>query len=431
MDTVEILGRYAMSLQPMSAPRAAPGAMRPKATRGVSLGLLTLLSTFGMLATNLYLPSLPSMARELSTDAGSIRATLTIFLAALAVSQLVVGPLSDRWGRRRVLLAGTILYTFASAACAAASNIEVMLIFRVFQAIGACAASVLVRAIVRDWFEGAELARALAIILTLMTAAPGFSPLLGGFIETTLGWRADFVLLAIFGAGGTLLTWRWIAESNRKQMTVLSLSQLLGEYRDIATTAAFIGPTLATSLAVGGLFAFFASAPAIFIQHLGVSPSMFGVVPAGLVFALFAGGAAAPRLRARFGQNGAILIALSLIALGGAAMSTATLIRPLGPTEIVVPLIFYLGGIGIMNPIATAAALEPFAKTAGAAAALNGFCQMAGATFGTLLLGLFPLPFGLPATLMICAIAALSVFVLCTALRHSTQSAISRTSAKV
>jgi MFS transporter, DHA1 family, multidrug resistance protein len=402
-----------MSAPPIAIARSA--AAEP-VTRRSLLGLLTLLSTFGMLATNLYLPSLPAMGRDFGTDANGVRATLTVFLGALAVSQLLIGPLSDRWGRRRVLLAGTILYTLASLACAVVPTLEALLVLRAVQAVGACAASVLVRAIVRDWFSGAELASALAVILTLMTAAPGFSPLIGGVVEATVGWRVDFVLLAIFGIVGTILTWRWIGESNREQKTGLTALRLLGDYRRIVTTTTFLGPTLATSFAVGGLFAFFASAPGIFISYLGVSPALFGAVPAVLVFPLFAGGSVAATLRARLGQDGALLLALALASAGGAAMLVAALTRPIGATEIILPLILYLGGIGILNPVATAAALQPFGKTAGAAAALNGFFQMAGATLGTTLLAFFPLPMGLPVTLTICATAALATFLLCAGL---------------
>jgi DHA1 family bicyclomycin/chloramphenicol resistance-like MFS transporter len=392
------------------------GAEPAKMSRGF-LALLTLLSMLGMLASNLYLPSLPSIARDLGTDAAGVRATLTVFLVSIAVGQLIAGPFSDRWGRRRVLLTGLMLYTFSSAACAAASTIELMLALRVFQAIGACCISVLVRAIARDRFEGAELTYALAVILTLMTLGPGFSPLLGGIIEMTLGWRADFVLLAIFGACATLLTWRWIPESNLQRVAVISVPSLIGDYRGIATTPAFFAPTLATSFANGGLFAFFAGAPAIFIEHLGFSPAAFGALPAALVFALLAGGAAATWVRKRSGENGAILIAIMLMIAGGAIMLALTLSRGAGTTEIVVPLLLYLAGIGIINPVATAAALQPFANKAGAAAALNGFFQMAGAALGIVLLGFFELPPGLPITLVVCATMALAVFLLPIALR--------------
>lgn len=380
------------------------------------LTLLTLLSTLAMLATNLYLPSLPSLAAEFNTTASGARATLTVFLAAFALAQLVWGPLSDRWGRRCVLLAGLVLYVLASIACSMADSLGVLLAARVVQGIGACAASTLVRAIARDWFEGAELSRVLAVILTLMTAAPGLSPLLGGVMETTFGWRADFILLAVFGAAAAVLTWSSMPERHHKRGTMSPL-QVMSDYRRIAKRPEFLGPTLATSLGVGGLFAFFGSAPAIFIQHLGISPAMFGVVPAGLVLALFAGGAASGALRRRFGAKDAVLIAVGLLVAGSVSMSMLFLTQALGWTILLAPLLLYLCGIGILNPVATAAAMEPFPHNAGAAAALNGFFQLTGATLGTLLLALFPLPVGLPITLTICAISALAAFALCTAMR--------------
>jgi MFS transporter, DHA1 family, multidrug resistance protein len=198
----------------------------------------------------------------------------------------------------------------------------------------------------------------------------------------------------------------------------LSFGRLLSDYRRIAATPEFIGPTLATSLGVGGLFAFFAAAPTIFIAHLGVSPALFGAVPAVLVFALFAGGAASARLRRRFGANGAILIAAGLMAAGSVGMSVLFLTRGLGWMEVLLPLLLYLPGIGIVNPVATAAAMEPFPHNAGTAAALNGFFQSTGSSCGIALLGLFSLPMGLPLTLMTCSIGALLAAVLCLAMRR-------------
>ncbi|MES2939457.1 MAG: Bcr/CflA family efflux MFS transporter [Pseudomonadota bacterium] len=396
----------------MNATARPPQQRAPKGL----LAILTLLATLAMLATNLYLPSMPRLAEEFGTTAGGARATLTVFLAAFALSQLAWGPLSDAWGRRRVLTAGLVLYALAAVACALASSLDALLAARAVQGIGACAASTLVRAIARDWFEGAELAHALAVILTLMTAAPGFSPLLGGLIEATLGWRADFALLAACGAAAALLAWTCIPDRGLAPVP-LSPRALLRSYRHIATTPEFLAPTLATSLGVAGLFAFFAAAPTIFMQHLGVSAVMFGLVPAGLVFALFAGGTMPGMLRRRLGTNGAILVAIGLMAAGGLGMCVLVLARPLGWINFVLPLLPYLAGIGIINPVATAAAMQPFPRNAGAAAALNGFCQLTGAAFGTALLALFPMPAALPITLAICAIAALCAFALFTARR--------------
>ncbi len=376
---------------------------------GALLALLTALSAFGMLATNLYLPSLPSLARALNTDARGAQATLSVFLAGFAVAQLIAGPLSDRYGRRPVLLAGAALYAAASALCAMAQSLDAMLALRVVQAVGACAGTVLVRAILRDLYQGPALTRAFAIITTFMAAAPGFSPLIGGVIETGWGWRANFIVIAGFAALAGLAAWRWIGETNRHPIIRLSPAAMTRDYLLLLVRPAFIGPAAAVALALGGLFAYFAATPALFVGQLGLTPAQFGLIPAGTVPAVFLGGALAPRLARRLGERTAIFLALTLMLAGGVLMTVLFMTQPPGLVMAIAPFVLFLLGLGLINPLATAAAVRPFPHHAGTASALIGFLQMAAGTLTTLTSTLLPLPSNLPLPVTILACATLGI----------------------
>src|SRR5258707_15280358 len=170
----------------------------------LEIAVLAMLAATGTLATNILLPSLPQMAASLKVSSAAVTSAITVFLAVFAVGQLVVGPISDRYGRRWPVLTGFAVFFAGSIWCGLATDLPGLLIGRVIQAAGACATSVLSRAIARDLFSGAALARAMALIMIAMAAAPGFSPLLGGALDHVFGWRSEFVFVAIFAAIGAI-----------------------------------------------------------------------------------------------------------------------------------------------------------------------------------------------------------------------------------
>lgn len=399
--------------------RSAGGIADPIRTgRGRLLALLTALSTLGLLATNLYLPSLPALAADLQVMPERIGMTLTLFLASLALSQLVIGPLSDRFGRRPVLVTGLALYVASSLACALAGSLDMLLLWRVLQAVGACAGVVLVRAIARDLFDGAALTRAMAVIATLMASAPGFSPLVGGLIETVWGWRGNFYFVALFGALCLALTLRWIGETNRQPTASIAFGAVTRNYARVLGNPLFLGPALATACALGALFAYFSASPHLIIEILGFSPLSFGLITAGTVFAVFAGGAAGPRLARRLGATLALALGMSLMTVGAAAMALLFQSGQVSLLSFLLPQLLFLFGLGIVNPVGTATALQPFPQIAGAASAMLGFLQMAGGTVGTLLLTVMPgsFPLSLPATTGVLALLGLAALLLCRAL---------------
>src|ERR1700686_1679182 len=180
-------------LSTMSPVSTISAALRPEAaSTSAQIAVLAALAATGTLATNILLPSLPQMAASLQVSSAAVTSAITVFLVVFALGQLVVGPVSDRYGRRWPVLTGFVVFLVCSAYCGLADDLANLLIGRVIQAAGACATSVLSRAIARDLFTGAALGRAMALIMIAMAAAPGFSPLLGGALDQSFGWRSEF-----------------------------------------------------------------------------------------------------------------------------------------------------------------------------------------------------------------------------------------------
>ena len=345
--------------------------------------LLTLaaLSALATLSTNILLPSLPVMAQALGSSEAAMTAVLSLFLAVFALAQLIVGPLSDRVGRRPVVLGGLAVFIAGSTVAAFASDLPWLLAGRALQAVGVAAASVLARAAARDRFEGPQLAALLGRIMVVMAAAPGFSPLLGGLVQAAFGWRALFVVLVLAGlalaAAYVGIVGETLPAERRRHQPVGALARgyvvLLGDTR-------FMRPALATAAILGALFAFFGTAPLVLAREFGFNALQVGLFFAISVFVVFAAGQTAPRWTARWGAPTVLRLGAALATLGGLALLVG---GAAGLTGFSVAVAIFLFGMGLVSPTGTALALTPFASQAGQASALLGFLQMAAAAMLT------------------------------------------------
>ncbi|MGY4313683.1 multidrug effflux MFS transporter [Bradyrhizobium sp. JR3.5] len=345
------------------------------------IAVLSVLAAMGTLATNILLPSLPQIAISLNVTTAAVTSAITVFLAVFGLGQLLVGPLSDRYGRRWPVLIGFAVFFAGSVWCGLATDLPNLLIGRVVQATGACATSVLSRAIARDMFSGAALARAMALIMIVMSAAPGFSPLLGGALDHSLGWRAEFALVAIFAAASAVAYGIVLGETHSSIRTRFNPVVVGKTYAGLIGDRRFAIPAITSSLIIGGLFSMFSAAPRLLIEALHFTPIQLGFFFAGTVFIVFAGGMLATRWAPRYGLDRPIRAGLCATAVSSLAILLISMISPTFLPFLGAMCVFLLG-MGVVSPLATARALSPFGEKAGAASALLGFLQMMIAAIG-------------------------------------------------
>jgi len=354
------------------------------------IALLTTLVAIGPMTISFYVPSMPSIAESLQAPIGAVQATMTTYLIGFALAQLIYGPLSDRFGRRPVLTVGLLIYLAASVLCATATSIEQLQAMRMLQGFGACCGPILGRAIVRDLFDGAAMARAFAIIGAAVAVGPAVAPMMGGLVQEAFGWPANFLAVAIIGAAVLLLVLVFLGESNiNLNLDAARPRAVLRNYFSLVTNRTFMGYVLVNALIFSGVFAYHVTSAFLFIAELGLRPSQFALIALVTVPAYVSGNFLSNRLRMR-GMKGRQLIGIGVTCtLTGAAVvgilaDDLSLIRVLGP------MMLYFFGFGMVLPQGIAGALQPFPRIAGSASASMGCIQMfSGAVSSVVAAGLY------------------------------------------
>ena len=338
--------------------------------------LLTAIVGLGALSIDMFLPSLPAMTLAFGSDAATAQLTVTLFLAGLAAAQLLWGPLSDRLGRRRVLLTGLAVYAAAGTACAFAPSMSLLVAARVVQALGAGSGPVIARAVVRDLYEPERAARVLAAMGTAQALTPILAPMLGGWVHVLAGWRAVFLVLGAFGAAFLVTAWRIVPETN-----VYAGARGAGEGGGLAALlrhpryAAYVA---AAALMFSGQFAFITGSSFALITILGVPPTVYGLCFGAVAVGLMAGNFVSVRLGPRLGIDTMIGGGTMIGAAAGVVMAALAWAGVASVATVIAPMFCYAFGLGWVLPNAMAGAIGPFPRMAGLAAAGAGFVQLTG-----------------------------------------------------
>jgi MFS transporter, DHA1 family, multidrug resistance protein len=343
-------------------------------TFGLTL-LLAMLTALGPLSMDMYLPSLPDITHVLAAPTARTQLTVSSYLIGFAVGQVVYGPLSDRYGRRPVVLAAVALYLASTLACAAARSVDPLIAARFFQGVGGSGAIVLARAIVRDLYSGVRAARELSLMGSISAFAPIVAPMIGGILQTAFGWRASFICMSIGAVVTVLVAARLLPETMRRRPgDPVSLLSMLGGYGTVVRNRAFLVYLGVLTISYAGLFAWVSGASVVLQSVYGLSPVTFG-----FTFALGAGGfmtgaMIATRLVMRLGLDRTIWVGVTVLAVGGMALAAAVATSIPG-IWLVAAMAVYLAGLGLAMPQAMAGALTPFPERAGTAASLLGLVQ--------------------------------------------------------
>ncbi len=366
------------------------GSIKGNSDRLTLTLLLGLLVSFAPITIDLYLPALPVMTADLMTNTESMQLTLSVYMVGFALAQTFFGPISDRFGRKPTILIGTSVYLIASVACALATSVEQLIIFRLFQSIGAAAAPVVARAVVRDMFTREEAAKTYAVVTTVTAIAPVVAPVLGGVIVVWLGWRANFWVLTGFGTTAMLLVIFLLPETNRvPDPSATRFNRMLINFATMLRNRAYLGYLLTVMGTFGGLFAYLIGASFVLVGELGMTELEFGLSFSGASVGFMGGAFLGSRIVRRLGIERMCLIGTAFTALAGTLILSLIWGGTVTAASVMIPTVIYFFGMGLSQPNIQAGAISPFPHMAGAAASLLGLAQYVSAGIFSIVIGIF------------------------------------------
>jgi DHA1 family bicyclomycin/chloramphenicol resistance-like MFS transporter len=358
----------------------------PNVSRTRIAVILGALTAMGPLAIDMYLPALPTIGRDLQASAGAVQVSLAMYFIGIALGQAFYGPLSDRLGRKPALAFGLAVFVAASVGCALAWNIESLIAFRFLQALGGCAPLVVPRAVVRDYFDAAESARMLSMLILVMGVAPILGPLVGGQLLVTFGWRSVFWLLTAYGAFWYTVVAFLLPESlPREQRKRAPFRAILLVYAQLLRDRLYVGYVVAGGFMFAGLLSYISSSPFVFIEIFHVPPERFGLFFGVNAIGIIAASQINRWLAGRLHPARIIAVVFPIALAAGVAMFVSAATGFGGFGGLLVPLFCFIACYGFIMPNTTALAMAPHGAVAGSASALLGTLQFVlGAAAGAL-----------------------------------------------
>lgn len=337
--------------------------------------LLIAMTAVGPMSLNIVMPALPGLASGLATDTSSAQFTVSLFLLGLASAQLVIGPLADKFGRRPVLLAGFAIAVVGCIGCFVAASISQLIVARIAQAIGTATGVVVSRAIIRDIFERDRAASMFGLVATAMVVAPMIAPLIGGLLDTTIGWRAIFIFTAACVLA--VLVWAAVALPETRGIHHAGEAGFATDVRALLGSAPFYGYVLAGGFGSASYFAFLGGGPHVTVTVMGRSSAEYGLWFALAAIGYMAGNFTVARLTTRYGIHAMILWGLIIEAVAlSAGVLLALVAHDLGPIILFLPQTVSAFGNGLLMPPTIAGAISVRPQASGTAAGLTGFMQM-------------------------------------------------------
>ena len=335
--------------------------------------VLALLTAFGPLSIDMYLPAFGDIAASFQTQSNRVELSLTSFFLGLFIGQLLYGTVSDRFGRKPPLYFGLALYIVTSIACAFAPNLETLIVLRFLQAIGSCAGLVIARAMVRDLYTPQASAQVFSFLILVMGIAPILAPLMGAYVTAAFGWQAIFFIVACLGVACLAVIHVRLPETRLPDKAV-RISSSLPIYWRVLKDSSFLRYSLSGGIAQSGMFAYITASPLVFIEHFGLSPThyswLFGANAIGIIGMAQFNAWLLRRYDSRKILNKSLPV-LSVVALWLLVAGW----NNWGLAGVLVPLFFYISTLGMVFPNAMAGALAEQQERAGSASAVTGSLQ--------------------------------------------------------
>jgi DHA1 family bicyclomycin/chloramphenicol resistance-like MFS transporter len=378
--------------------------------------VLGLLSTFGPLSLDLYLPALPQLADDLNASASAAQLSITACLVGLAFGQLIAGPLSDRLGRRRPLIVGLVAFLLASVACALAPSVAILVLLRLIQGLAGAAGIVISRAIARDLYSGRALMIFFSRLLLVAGLAPVIAPILGGQLSRIMSWRGIFGVLAGFGAVLLLAGLFGLRETLPPERRIVGgFRRTLQGYNTLLHDRFFVGCALSSGLAGASMFAYIAGSTFVLQRIYGMSPQGFSLVFGCISLGLVAAAQGGARLALVWPLTRVLGLGLTINLLGATAL-LMTVISGLPLAALIGALVIMVCAVGLIFPTANALAMADYPDLAGTASSLQGLSQFVFGAVAAPLVGIAgdqtALPLGIVTTsVSVCAMTSFAVLV--------------------
>jgi len=355
------------------------------------IAALGALAALAPLSNDIYLVSLPTMTEAFEASVGRVQLTLTVFMIGFAIGQYVYGPLSDRFGRRPLMIAGLALYIAASVVAATAVTVEVLIAARFLQAIGMSSGPVLGRAVVRDLYDRERAARVLSYMAVVAGFAPVVAPIIGSHLHVAFGWRANFAFVALYGTVALAVVAFQFGETNKQlDPHALRFRQMGRNAVALLSSRLYLGYALTASCVGSGLFAFISGSPFVFLRVLGFAPGDFGYLFGFCMSGYLVGSLISGRFVVRLGMDRLLRWGIGFALLGGLSMAVLAWLQVNHVAAILGPMFVFMFAFALVLPQAMAGALTPFPHIAGNASSLIGLCQYGlSAVVGTAVAALF------------------------------------------